>query len=95
MMLTHYQRLVEVEGFPWNWETVMQGAAERLTPILMTSLVTACGLFPLALAHNSAGREVEGAMAIVIVGGLMTSVVFNLFCLPLLAFRYGRFVRSQ
>jgi len=64
------------------------GAKERLTPICMTALVTALGLLPLALGSGEAGREIEGPMAIVILGGLFTSAALNLLVLPTLALRY-------
>lgn len=91
MMLSHYQHLVEVEGETWGVHASVRGASERLIPILMTSIVTGLGLLPLALAANSAGREVEGPMAIVILGGLLTSTALNLLVLPTLALRFGRF----
>ena len=68
-----------------------RGAAERVVPILMTALVTALGLLPLALGTGEPGREIEGPMAIVILGGLITSTLLNLLVLPTLALRYGRF----
>ncbi len=82
---------MKVEGLPWGIETALRGAAERLIPILMTALVTGLGLLPLALGSGEAGREVEGPMAIVILGGLVTSTLLNLLVLPTLAARYGRF----
>lgn len=94
MMISHYEHLVEVEGAEWGPETAMRGAAERLTPILMTSLVTALGLLPLAIGMNAPGREIEGPMALVILGGLFTSAALNLLVLPTLALRYGRFEGS-
>ncbi len=75
----------------WGLETAIRGATERLLPILMTALVVILGLLPLALGAGEAGREIEGPMAIVILGGLVTSTVLNLFVLPTLALRYGRF----
>jgi len=57
----------------------------------MTALVTALGLLPLALGSGDPGREIEGPMAIVILGGLMTSTALSLFVLPTLALRFGRF----
>ena len=62
-----------------------------LVPILMTSLVTGLGLLPLALGAGEPGREIEGPMAIVILGGLLTSMALNLLVLPTLALRYARF----
>jgi CzcA family heavy metal efflux pump len=91
MMLSHFEHLVDVEGMTWGAETVLRGASERLMPILMTATVTALGLLPLALGTGEAGREIEGPMAIVILGGLATSTALNLLVLPTLALRYGRF----
>jgi len=94
MMLSHFEHLVDVEGMTWGPETVLRGASERLMPILMTATVTALGLLPLALGTGEAGREIEGPMAIVILGGLATSTALNLLVLPTLALRYGRFGHS-
>ncbi len=91
MMIAHYEHLVAVEGRPWTRETAVLGAADRLAAVLMTSLVTGLGLLPLAVGMNAAGREIEGPMALVILGGLFTSTALNLLILPPLALRYGRF----
>jgi CzcA family heavy metal efflux pump len=91
MMISHYEHLVTQEGMTWGLEAAMRGASERLMPILMTATVTALGLLPLALGSGEAGREIEGPMAIVILGGLITSTALNLLVLPTLALRYGRF----
>ncbi len=91
MMISHFEHLVTSEGMTWGPETVLRGASERLMPILMTATVTALGLLPLALGTGEAGREIEGPMAIVILGGLITSTALNLLVLPSLALRYGRF----
>ncbi|MDB6065439.1 MAG: heavy metal efflux pump, cobalt-zinc-cadmium [Pedosphaera sp.] len=93
MMISHFEHLVQVEGMTWGLETAIRGASERLIPILMTAIVTAIGLLPLAIGTGEAGREIEGPMAIVILGGLITSTVLNLLVLPTLALRYGRFVK--
>ena len=92
MMISHFDHLVTAEGCAWNLKTVLRGrAAERLIPIVMTALVTALGLLPLAIGTGEAGREIEGPMAIVILGGLVTSTTLNLFVLPALALRFARF----
>jgi len=91
MMVSHFDHLVQQEGLSWGAEASMRGASERLVPILMTAIVTALGLLPLAIGTGEAGREIEGPMAIVILGGLVTSTVLNLLLLPTLALRYGRF----
>jgi Cu/Ag efflux pump CusA len=80
-----------VEGEPWGPATAYRGAAERVVPILMTASVTALGLLPLALGSGQAGREIEGPMATVILGGLVTSTALNLLVLPTLAQRWGSF----
>lgn len=72
----------------------MRGASERLVPILMTALVTALALLPLAVTSGAAGNEIEGPVAIVILGGLVTSTALNLIVLPPLALRHGRFDRD-
>ncbi len=95
MLISHYEHLVTKEGAVWGPETAWRGATERLAPILMTALVTGLGLLPLALASGKAGVEIEGPMAIVILGGLVTSTALNLLVLPTLALRFGRFVANE
>ena len=91
MMISHFEHLVSVEGATWGPEAALRGASERLVPILMTAFVTALGLLPLALGSGAPGREIEGPMAIIILGGLFTSTILNLLVLPTLALRYGNF----
>lgn len=95
LMMSHYEHLVVVEGRAWGLETAIDGAADRLSPILMTSMVTALGLLPLAIGAGEPGREIEGPMAIVILGGLMTSMALNLLVLPTLALRFARFETGE
>lgn len=91
MLVAHYAHLVEAEGAPWSPATARRGALERLGPILMTALVTGIALLPLALGAGDPGREIEGPMAIVILGGLVTSTALSLLVLPPLAARWVRF----
>ena len=93
MLVSHYEHLVNQEGVAWGAEASKRGASERLVPILMTALVTGLGLLPLALYSGEPGNEIEGPMAIVILGGLVTSTVLNLLVLPTLALRFGRFAK--
>ncbi len=95
MLISHFEHLVQAEGMTWGLEAAIRGASERLLPVLMTALVTALGLLPLAIGTGEAGREIEGPMAIVILGGLLTSTVLNLLVLPTLALRYGRFEKRE
>jgi len=89
LLLAHYEHLVDVEGAVWNDHTVVRGASERLVPILMTAIVTALGLAPLAVGMNQPGQEIEGPMAITVLGGLLTSTLLNLLVLPALAKRFS------
>lgn len=89
LQLAHYEHLVEREGMTWNLELVLRGANERLIPILMTAVVTALGLAPLAAGVHSPGQEIEAPMAITVLGGLLSSTVLNLVMLPVLVHRYG------
>jgi Cu/Ag efflux pump CusA len=91
MMISHFEHLVDQEGMRWGLDAAIRGASERLTPVLMTAVVTALGLLPLALGSGKPGKEIEGPMAIVILGGLVTSTVLNLLVLPTLAVRFARF----
>jgi Cu/Ag efflux pump CusA len=94
MLISHYEHLVTVEGAGWSLETVVRGATERFLPITMTALVTALGVLPLAIGSGEAGREIEGPMATVILGGLITSTALNLLVLPALAWKWGRFAAT-
>jgi Cu/Ag efflux pump CusA len=92
MMVSHYEHLVNQEGMIWGVATAIRGASERLVPVLMTAIVTALGLLPLAIGSGEPGREIEGPMAVVILGGLVTSTALNLLVLPTLSLKYGRFL---
>lgn len=89
LLLSHYEHLVTVEGAHWSAETVVRGAQERLIPILMTAAVTALGLMPLAFGLKQPGQEIEGPMAVTVLGGLVSSTLLNLLVLPALAERFG------
>ncbi len=95
MLVSHYQHLVDEEGCIWNLQTCIRGASERLPSILMTALVTALGLLPLAAGSGQPGREIEGPMATIIVGGLVTSTILNLLILPTIMLHYGKFEKQQ
>ncbi|MGQ0441965.1 MAG: efflux RND transporter permease subunit [Methylophilaceae bacterium] len=95
MMVSHFQHLIDEENCIWNLETCIRGASERLPSILMTALVTALGLLPLAAGSGQPGREIEGPMATIIVGGLVTSTVLNLLILPTIMLHFGRFEKQQ
>jgi len=90
LLVSHTDHLVNNDGAEWGLATVLRATSERVTPILMTALVTALGMLPVALGSGEAGREVQGPMAEVILGGLATSTALSLFLLPplILAYRW-------
>jgi CzcA family heavy metal efflux pump len=90
LQLAHYEHLVDAEGASWDMQTVLRGANERLIPILMTAAVTALGLAPLAFSRSHPGQEIEGPMALTVLGGLVSSTILNLLVLPALAGRFSR-----
>ena len=95
LLLIHMRRLVTDHDMSWSAATARIAAADRLPAILITACVTALGLLPLAIATGSPGDAIEGPMAIVILGGLVTATLMTLFVLPLLAMRFGRFVHRK
>ena len=89
LMINHFQHLEEHEGETFGLGLVMRGARERLAPILMTATTTALALMPLVIAGSIPGNEIEHPMAVVILGGLVTSTLLNLFVVPPLYLRFG------
>ena len=90
MLISHYRHLEQEEGVPFGPELVARGAEERLSPILMTALVTSLALVPIILGGDRSGHEIEHPMAVVILGGLVTSTILNVFLLPAIYLRYGQ-----
>jgi Cu/Ag efflux pump CusA len=89
MMINHFQHLERYEGEPFGPQLVLRGARERLAPILMTALATGLAIIPLVIAGDLPGHEIEHPMAVVIVGGLVTSTLLNLFVVPSLYLRFA------
>jgi Cu/Ag efflux pump CusA len=81
LLVNHYAHLQEHEGCSIA-DSIMQGSMERLSPILMTALTAALGLIPLALTRGQPGSELLAPLAIVVLGGLMSSTFLNLFVVP-------------
>ena len=90
MMINHFQHLEHHEGEVLGRELVLRGARERLSPILMTALATGLALVPLVAAGDLPGHEIEHPMAVVILGGLVTSTLLNLFLVPSIYLRFAR-----
>jgi Cu/Ag efflux pump CusA len=89
MMIAHFRQLEVSEGMTFGPELILRGAAERLTPILMTALATGLALLPLVWRGNAPGHQIEHPMAVVILGGVISSTLLNLLVLPVLHLRYG------
>jgi Cu/Ag efflux pump CusA len=90
MLVSHYRHLEVEEGMPFGVPLVLRGAEERLAPILMTASCAALALLPLVISGNIPGHEIEFPMAVVILGGLVTSTTLNLFLLPVLYAAFGQ-----
>jgi Cu/Ag efflux pump CusA len=90
MLVSHIQHLMTDEGVTDFRTAVERGAEERLVPILMTAMAAGLALIPLALGGGQSGSEIQTPMAIVILCGLTTSTLLNMFVVPTLYLRYGR-----
>jgi Cu/Ag efflux pump CusA len=95
MMVTHIRHLMDEEGITDPVQAVIQGASERLAPILMTALASGLGLVPLAIALGEPGSEIQAPMAIVIVFGLISSTALNMFVVPAVMLRFGSIRAGQ
>ncbi len=88
LLVSHYDHLVRAEGRQWDLQTALRGSEERLTPVLLTALLTALALLPVAVQLHQPGHEIEGPMAVVILGGLISSTIVSLLLVPPLAARW-------
>jgi Cu/Ag efflux pump CusA len=91
LLISHYDHLVTIEGQTWSLGTALRGAEERLTPVLLTALLTGLALLPVAIQSRQPGHEIEGPMAVVILGGLVSSTLVSLILVPPLAARWLRY----
>jgi Cu/Ag efflux pump CusA len=90
MLITHYRHLQSKEDMAFGLEMIIRGARERLSPILMTTLTAALALMPIIVTGNKPGQEIEHPMALVIVGGLITSALLNLLVIPAVYWKFGK-----
>ena len=95
MLIAHIRHLFEVEGVTDPLEAVIRGSRERLVPILMTAFAAGLALVPLALAAGEPGSEIQAPMAMVILFGLLSSTLLNMFIVPSLYLRFGAVRRAQ
>jgi Cu/Ag efflux pump CusA len=89
MLIEHYRHLENVEGEPFGLGLIMRGASERLAPILMTIICSVLALLPIVIGGNIPGYEVEYPMAVVILGGIVTSTILSLLITPILYYRFA------
>ena len=90
MLVSHYRHLELQEGVPFGRELILRGSEERLAPILMTACATGLALVPIVIGGDAAGYEIEHPLAVVILGGLVTSTLMNLVIVPTLYLTFGR-----
>jgi CzcA family heavy metal efflux pump len=90
LMINHFQYLERHEGESFGPALVLRGARERLSPILMTTLATGLAIVPLVVGGNVPGQEIEHPLAVVVLGGLLTSTLLNLFVVPALYLRFAK-----
>ncbi|MBN1273054.1 MAG: efflux RND transporter permease subunit [Candidatus Aminicenantes bacterium] len=95
MLISHYKHLQKEEGQPFGLNLIIRGAKERLAPIMLTALTTALALLPIAIGGNRPGQEIEHPMALVILGGLVSSTLLNLFVMPVLYWKFGKAKKTK
>jgi CzcA family heavy metal efflux pump len=89
MMISHYIHLIEHEGEKFSKEMIIRGSLERLVPVLMTALVAALALLPLTMDAQASGKEILYPVAVVILGGLISSTLLDMIVTPIVFYMFG------
>ncbi len=95
MMISHYQHLMREEGENWTPQMIIRGSLERLVPVMMTALTAGLALIPLAIAAGQPGKEILQPLAVVVLGGLVTSTLLDQVVTPALFWKYGKAVGDK
>lgn len=90
LMISHYIHLMTEERQPWSRELIIRGSQERVAPVLMTAVTAGLGLIPLVVSKGEPGKEILYPVAVVILGGLITSTLLDFFVTPAVFYRFGR-----
>jgi len=90
LMVSHYIHLMTVERQPWSKDLIIRGSQERVAPVLMTAVTAGLGLIPLVLSKGEPGKEILYPVAVVILGGLITSTLLDFFVTPAVFYRFGK-----